>query len=276
MSSPWMISRGPGPYARLRLFCFPFAGGSAAAYQRWHDLAPCGLQLCAVELPGRGIRIQEAADDDFTSLVGRLADRIEPLLEGPFAFFGHSMGGLIAYELTRVLRERGAPPPRHLFISASAAPGPFQRRRSLRHASDEEVRAELADLGGTPQWVLDEPELMALVLPVLRADYMALEGYRHRSAEPLGTPVTAFAGRSDTIVPPDEVLKWQQFTTGPFRLHHVAGDHFFLGDAAEQLLTTVTNAVGLTGPHDRLARRRHRSLDPFEPDQSRPRPTEVS
>lgn len=247
MNAPWMISRGTNPYTRIRLFCFPYAGGSAAAYQRWHDLAPRGVQVCAVELPGRGILIQDPPVQDLTALVRLLADRIRPMIEvgggAPFALFGHSMGGLIAYELARLLRECGTPP-RHLFVSASATPGAVHRRRSLRVASDEEVRAELADLGGTPQWLLDEPELMELVLPTLRADYAALEGYEHRSAEPLDIPVTAFAGRSDTVVPPDEVRGWQRFAGGPFRFVTVTGDHFFLGDAAEQLLATVADAVG--------------------------------
>ncbi|MGW1374184.1 thioesterase II family protein [Streptomyces sp. NPDC002446] len=250
---PWLISQQPSPYAEFRLFCFPYAGGSASAYHQWPGLAPSAVQVCAVELPGRGIRLEEAACHSFGPLIRDLADRIEPLLKGPFAFFGHSMGGLVAYELTRALRERGAPQPRHLFVSASATPGSPPRRRSLHGASDAEVVEELVDLGGTPQWVLSDQELMALAVPTLRADYAALGSYDHRPGAPLEVPITVFGGRADTVVPPADLHGWQRLSTAGSRLRLYPGDHFFLNDAAEHILATVAETVGSAHAPDGLA-----------------------
>ena len=162
MMNPWLIRQDPNPYAECRLFCFPFAGGSAGTYHRWPRLAPSRIDVCAVEYPGRGIRCGEEPFLRLGPLVRNLADLLEPLLTEPFAFFGHSMGGLVAFELARTLRERGTRQPRHLFISATAAPGlppnrPTADHRERRGSVGGVARSRVEHRGK----LLDDRELMA-------------------------------------------------------------------------------------------------------------------
>jgi len=243
MTDQWLISQAPGPYAEVRLFCFPYAGGSAAVYHKWLTLAPRVLHVTGVELPGRGIRLTERPYLRLPPLIRHLADRIEPLLHRPFAFFGHSMGGLVAYELARALRERGAPRPRHLFVSATAAPGTPRRRRSLHAASDEEVLQEMRDLGGTPRVLLQDKELMAMAVRTLRADYTMLGTYEHRPSDPLDVPMTVFGGTSDEIAPLSHLRGWRTHTAADWQLKVLPGNHFFLHARADEILKTVADSV---------------------------------
>ena len=247
-----MISPKPSPYAEPRLFCFPYAGGSASVYGKWPGLASRRMHVRGVELPGRGVRLGEEPFVSLPPLIRCLADQLEPLLDRPFAFFGHSMGGLVAFELARTLRERGCPSPRHLFISAAAAPGTPQSRRSLHDSSDEEVLEELRDLGGTPQELLDDKELMAMAVPTLRADYSVLGNYEYRESAPLDVPITVFGGRSDEIAPPADLRGWQSHTDAGYRIKLFPGDHFFLHSAAVEILKTVADAV-CPGPGDSVS-----------------------
>lgn len=239
MTRQWMISQKPDPRAELRLFCFPFAGGSASAYHSWFRLAPPRLHLCGVEYPGRGIRLEEDPYLSVPALVRHLADLLEPMLDEPYALFGHSMGGLVAFELTRLLRARGVPAPEHLYISATAAPGRPLERASLYQATDAEVFDELRALGGTPPELLADRELMAMAVRTLRADYTALGTYEFRPAAPLDVPTTVFGGRADAVVPPAELRGWLSQTTAGCRLRFFPGDHFFLYPAAAEILRTV-------------------------------------
>lgn len=241
--TPWMIDGGAQPDAGLRLFCFPFAGGGASAYHRWLRIAPPGIQVCAVEYAGRGMRIREEPYLRLVPLVRDLADRMTPYLDRPFAFFGHSMGGLVAYELTRLLLERGADLPRHLFISATAAPGQPPTRRSLLTASDAEVLEELRDLGGTPRQLLDDRELMAMAVRTLRADYSVLGTYEFRRSAPLDVPITVFGGSADEVTPPARLRGWREHTAAGCRVRLFPGGHFFLHAVAEDLLATVADEL---------------------------------
>ena len=243
MSGQWLVSQKPSPDSECQLFCFPYAGGSAGVYHRWPRLAPRRIQVSGVELPGRGMRFGEEAYRSLPTLVRHLADLMEPLLDRPFAFFGHSMGGLVSFELARTLRERRAPMPQHLFISAAAAPGTRSSRRPLCSATDEEVIEELRSLGGTPQVLLDDKELMAMVVNTLRADYTALGTYQYREAKPLDVPFTVFGGRSDDIAPPADLRGWQALTASGCQVRLFPGDHFFLHAAAAEILRTVADAV---------------------------------
>lgn len=243
MNRRWLVGRPAGPSARLRLFCFPFAGGSATAYHRWPRLASPRLHVCGVEYPGRGTRMDEEPFMSLTGLVRHLADQIGPMLDRPFAFFGHSMGGLVAFELARTLRDRGWPAPVHLFISAAAEPGRPPHRTALYRASDEEVVDELVKLGGTPPELLADRELMSMTARVLRADYTALGTYEFRRAAPLAVPMTVLGGRADPITAPAELRGWQAQTVAGCRFRMFPGDHFYLHGAAADILRTVEDTV---------------------------------
>ncbi|MEW2443713.1 thioesterase II family protein [Micromonospora marina] len=241
MSEQWFWTRRPRPAASSRVVCLPYAGGAAAAYRAWGDLAPGHVEVCPVELPGRGVRMGEEPYRRLTPLVRALADALEPLLDRPYTLFGHSMGGLLAFELTRLLRRRGRPEPTHLFVSASPAPGrPLEP--TVHDATDAELTARLRSFNGTPPEVLDDEELMALALPIIRADFAVLETYEFVAEPPLDIPLTVFGGIYDRAVKPADLAGWRDHaTTVRFRMLPVG--HFFVDELAPELVRLVTAGV---------------------------------
>ncbi|MBM9509325.1 thioesterase II family protein [Actinacidiphila acididurans] len=243
MRNPWFGRGEPGPGPAIRLFCLPYAGGSAAAYRDWPALAPADIQVCPVELPGRGGRFGEPPFLRMRPLAGALAAAIAPYLDRPFAVFGHSMGGLLGFELTRTLRRRGLPLPAHLFVSATAAPGTPRARPPIHGAPDAEVVAELRRLGGTPREVLEDGELMALTLPTIRADFSALETYEYLPEPPLPVPVTVLGGTDDPLVPVRDLDGWRGQSAAGARLRVLPGGHFYVHSAAAEVMSVVAAAL---------------------------------
>ena len=199
--------------------------------------------MCAVELPGRGTRIHEPPYRRLTPLVRALASSLEPYLDRPFAIFGHSMGGLLGFELARTLRDRGQPQPAHLFVSGMSVPGAARTRPAIHGAPDEDVKRELRVLGGTPRELLDDDELMSLMLPTLRADFSVLETYEHRPGPPLAVPITVFGGLSDPAVPSAGLPGWRAQPVLGARVHLFPGGHFFLHAAAGAVVRSVASAL---------------------------------
>ncbi|MGK5533239.1 thioesterase II family protein [Streptomyces sp. URMC 129] len=250
MDTPWLARQEPadragpaGPRAAVRLFCLPYAGGAAAAYRAWGALAPAPVQVCPVEIPGRGRRLGEPPFGRLRPLVGALADALTGHLDRPFALFGHSMGGLLAFELTRTLRRRGLRLPEHLFVSGAAPPDEPRTRPPLHAAPDAQVKAELRRLGGTPRHLLDDDELMELALPVLRADFSVLETYTCRAEPPLPVPMTVFGGTTDPLVPAASLHGWRRQAGAGARLVLLPGGHFFLHPAATEVVAAVSGTL---------------------------------
>ena len=227
----------------VRLFCLPFAGGGASTYAAWPALFPDGVEVCPVELPGRLTRWSEKPFDRADPLVEALATALAGELDGPYALFGHSMGALLAFELARTLRRRGAAEPQVLFVSGGPAPHLPRRWEQIHDQPDDVVVARLRDLGAVPEDVYAEPELLELLMPTIRADFSVVETHVHRPEPPLGCPVVAFAGAEDREVPPDQVAPWHQHTTGSFTRQVLPGGHFFLHNARTALLDTVRAAL---------------------------------
>jgi medium-chain acyl-[acyl-carrier-protein] hydrolase len=236
----WIGFSRPNPHARLKLFCFPYAGGGAAAYRAWGKELPQDVELCPVQLPGRESRMVEPPFQHLEGLVMALADAIAPQLDRPFAFFGHSMGALVAYELTRTLRRRGLPEPARLLVSAFRAPHLARRVAPIYHLPDEAFLAALRRFNGTPDEILQNADLMELVMPILRADFSVCETYTHRREAPLDLPIVAFGGCADEDVKPAELEPWRELTTSGFSLAMFPGDHFFLDSSRPALLETVS------------------------------------
>ena len=245
MHNSWFGRAEPAPRAAHRLFCLPYAGGSAASYRDWHALAPDGIQVCPVELPGRGGRFGEPTLTRLRPLVDALAGALAPYLDRPFAVFGHSMGGLLAFELARTLRRRGLPLPAHLFVSAAAAPDLPRSRPPVHHATDAEVMDELRLLGGTPPELLDDKEVMELMLPVIRADFSVLETYEYRPGPPLPVPLTVFGGADDPLVPVRSLDGWRRQSAAA-RLHVLPGGHFFVSPAAAGVMAVIADTLAAT------------------------------
>jgi len=236
MTTPWFTSQRPNAGARLRLFCFPYAGGGAAIYRLWPQSLPSEVEACMAQLPGRGTRLREEPFTNLDALVAAIAEAIAPLLDKPFALFGHSMGAMISFELARRLREQGQPQPSHLFISGRRAPQLPNDDPISYNLPDAELGQELLRLNGTPKEVLEHPELMELMLPLLRADFSVVETYDYRPGVPLDCPLTVFGGLRDAEVSREQLEAWREQTTSEFALRMLPGDHFFLNDAQAQTL----------------------------------------
>lgn len=230
----------------MRLFCLPYAGGSALrVYRDWPDLLPDDVQVWPLELPGRGSRMAESACTSVDALVDDLVPAVLSALHGgPYALFGHSLGGLLAFELARRLEHVHGRPPAHLLVSAFAAPDlPTEPDRD-HLLPDDAFRARLRELAGTPQEVLDNDDLMDLLIPLLRADFTASSTYRLTSPWlTLTCPLTVFGGLDDPEAPPHTLRAWQHRTSGAFRLRLLPGDHFFLHTESAALTGAVSTAL---------------------------------
>ena len=243
-SGPWIVRPRPNPDAEVRLFCAAHAGGSPAIFHTWPATLPPWIEVCALQLPGRATRFREAPFERMAPLVDALTSQLAPYLDRPFAFFGHSLGALVSFEVAQRLRRLAAGTPCHLFASACRAPHVADRRRPLHRLPDAEFLAELRNLNGIPQKLLDEPELLQLVLPAVRADLTVYETYGCAADGPaLPCPITAFGGIADWKVLREEIEPWAACTHGDFELHMVAGDHFFLDAARDQVLATIAQAL---------------------------------
>lgn len=212
----------------MKLYSLPFAGGGAHVYRDLAAELDGELDVVGVELPGRGRRFAEPALTDLEALARDVVDRLGSP-EAPFALLGHSMGATLAYLVARALAARRRPAPCFLCVSGQRAPFLERRRAPLYRLSDPEFRAALRALGGCPPGFLEEPELLELFLPVLRADFQALETFAPLpEAVPGDIPILALAGADDDSPRPDEVAPWRAMTRGTFEFHEVPGDHFFI------------------------------------------------
>lgn len=227
---PWLPYRKPRPGARVRLFCFPYAGGGASMYRGWQEELPTTIDVCAVQLPGREGRLREAPVAELSRLVPMMADGLAAHLAAPFAFFGHSMGAVLAFELARELRRRALPAAAHLF--ASACPAPHLPDDDATHTlPEDELIGRLRDLGGMSEEVLAHRELMEMILPVFRADASITETYDHVAEAPLAVPFTVFGGLTDAKATRADLDAWRQHTAAAFALAMVPGGHFYIQDA---------------------------------------------
>jgi medium-chain acyl-[acyl-carrier-protein] hydrolase len=231
----------PNPAPKLRLFCVPYAGRGASLYREWPDFLSPEVELCAYQLPGRESRLRDPLFTRIAGAVDEAAGIFEPYLDVPFALFGHSMGALICFELARRLRSRHGVVPVHLFLSARRAPQLPDPKPKLTPLRDEQFVAEmLRRYNGIPQGVLQDPELMELLLPALRADVEMLETYTYAPEAPLECPISAFGGCDDTQTSLDELAAWREHTSSQFQTKIFPGDHFFIQSKQTEILSEIS------------------------------------
>ncbi|MBX7224157.1 MAG: alpha/beta fold hydrolase [Blastocatellia bacterium] len=237
-AEPQLIIRPkPNPEARLRLFCFPYAGGGAPAFHSWAAQLPEDVEQCTIQLPGRGSRVFEPPYQRVSPLVEMLAEKLLPWFDRPCAFFGHSMGGLVAFELANRLRQQGSRCDlRHLVVSGRCAPDWTARDFTMYTLSDKEFVEKLKEFNGTPKEVFDHPELLELLLPTIRADFEVCETYRAKGDEQVTCPLTVFGSDGDPDVPPEALEGWSRFSTAPVRIRMFVGDHFFIHSRQTEVL----------------------------------------
>ena len=228
------------PTARIRLFCFPYAGGGASIFRTWHESFPPEVEVCPVQFPGREGRLLDAPLSDLHALVDCMATALSPFLDVPYAFFGHSMGALIGFEFARYLR-RGSYNllPFHLFFSGKRAPQLSDLDPPTSHLPEPEFIEELRRLKGTPESVLQNMELLRLLSPLLRADFRLCETYLYKEEARLDVPITALGGLYDTEVTRQMVAAWREQAGSTFKLRFFEGDHFFLHTAKNALLLAI-------------------------------------
>lgn len=233
--------RNPAPHPRARLIALPYAGGGTVEYRQWRRLLPADVDLNAVVLPGRESRLPEPPIHDMRVLVDQLVAAIAPLIRRtPYVVYGHSMGAWVAFELVRALRRLHRPLPEHLIVGARRAPHLPSTRPILYQLPDDAFLDAIQErYGGIPKALRDDPAVLRLFLPALRADFTLLDTYRHTEEDPLPMPITALAGTEDGQTTLREVRAWRQHTTGAFRMRPIAGGHFFLKDAREETAAVV-------------------------------------
>jgi medium-chain acyl-[acyl-carrier-protein] hydrolase len=234
-----VFSPRPRAGPRLRLFCFPYAGGGASIYARWPELLPPGVELAAVQLPGRESRLAEKPYSVLGPLVEKLGEVLAPHMDLPFAFFGHSNGGLMAFELVRLLRRQGRQLPEHLFVGGRPAPQVELTDPPVHALPHDEFIAALRRFGATPEEVLESAEIMSLVEPLLRADFALGETYVYTPEPPLPVPLSAYGGATDDEVELWQVEAWKEQAGGAFRFETFPGGHFFLHDDRARLLQVL-------------------------------------
>jgi medium-chain acyl-[acyl-carrier-protein] hydrolase len=239
----WIACRKPRPQARLRLFCFPYAGGGALIFRTWADSLPADVEVCPIQLPGRGTRLMEPLCTQLSPLIQALAQALFPLLDKPFAFFGHSLGALVSFELARQLRRQYGVQPVRLFVSASRAPQLPHRGLPVHTLPEGDFLAELRHLNGIPRAVLEHEELMQITLPVLRADFAVYETYVYSTELPLNCPISTFGGLRDRTVSQSDLEAWREQTRGSFSLQMFPGDHFFLNTTQPLLLRVLSQEL---------------------------------
>ncbi|MGV2826967.1 beta-ketoacyl synthase N-terminal-like domain-containing protein [Myxosarcina sp. GI1(2024)] len=239
----WVKCFQPNPHARLRLFCFPYAGAGASIFQTWANELPSEIEVCSIQLPGRESRLGEVPLTRLKPLIQNLLPALKPALDIPFALFGHSLGALLSFELIRELRRQNCPLPTQFFVSGSKAPQLPDLNPPIHHLSDPQFIQEIEHFQGIPDKVLQVTKLMQQFLPALRADFAILETYFYANESPFDCPITAFGGLEDRKVSQAELSAWNQQTTADFTIQMFAGNHFFLHSARQELLRAIATQL---------------------------------
>lgn len=239
-SERWLLVPDPKAVPRMRLICFPYAGGNPDLFRGWVDDLDADVELLAVRLPGRGCRIKEAPYQEWLSLLEDCIDVLAPYLNTPHVFYGHSFGGRLAYELAQKTRYLYPGQTQRLFVSGCRSPASPQAEPYLHQLSDEAFRQALKTMGGTPPAVLQSEMLMRLMSPVLRSEMRLSEIWADWHEHPLDIPIHAYYGQYDPIDRYASMVSWADHTSNDFELMSFDGGHFFLESHRQQLLDSMT------------------------------------
>jgi medium-chain acyl-[acyl-carrier-protein] hydrolase len=232
---------------RVRLILFPYAGAGAYIYRKWAQYLPDYVEVVGVQLPGREDRFHQPPLDDLGAVLemvaGELTESLEPLPD--WLVFGHSLGAVLATEVTRtLLGSKGWEPPRHVMVSGSRALHLIHRNRLPVHdLTDDDLVEHMRSLNGTPEEILADASIMETLLRLVRADYSLFDQYEHKDSAPLPSPITVFAGDADPSTSPDTLDPWALLTTSTCQVHTLPGDHFFLNQSRTLLLKLINNIL---------------------------------
>ncbi|GAA4812133.1 thioesterase II family protein [Streptomyces ziwulingensis] len=244
--TPW-IRRFHHEPGRATLVCFPHAGGAASFFYPVSDALRSELEVVAVQYPGRQDRLRERPLTTVDELADGALAALRPLLDRPLAFFGHSMGASVAFEVAARMRRESAGAPVALFVSGRRAPS-RHREEAVHLLDDDGLVAELRKLSGTDARVLGDLDMLRMILPAIRGDYTAAETYRYRPGSPLTCPIVALVGDRDPRVSLEEAGAWADHTTGGFELRAFEGGHFYLAEHQRAVIDLITDRLSSLTP----------------------------
>lgn len=228
--------------SKIKLFCFPYAGGSAIVYNDWKQYLDPEIELRPIELSGRGRRIHEALYQDLDEAVEDILQQIKnEIIKSPFALFGHSMGSLISYQLAQKIKDNNLPHPQHIFFSGRSAPHVNRQDEKKFHLlSDDDFKKEIIKLGGTSPEFFEHPELLELFLPLLKNDFKIAETeiFNGEEIHPLDVDITVFLGKEDDFTP-EQCDGWKNHTAQLCNIFHFNGGHFFLHNKTERVVQII-------------------------------------
>jgi medium-chain acyl-[acyl-carrier-protein] hydrolase len=229
--------------ARRRLVCLPYAGGGPATFRQWPQSLPADVEVVTVQLPGREPPYRQRPLNSVAAMVGSVLPALRDLTDLPFSIFGHSMGALVAFEITVALEDEGGVSPTHLFVSARRSPEEPSEASPVHHLPDDDfLDAVQGRYNAVPEIVRREPDLMALLLPVLRADIRAFETYEPMTGRKVRCPVHVYGGTDDRHPRPDQLARWQLVAEREIRVRVFDGDHFYLTSQRETLAADIAAA----------------------------------
>lgn len=243
MLPQWFANAQRNRRAESRLFCLPYAGGSSVIYHNWARGLPDFLEVIPVQLPGRGMRLGTPALTRMDDLTEQLSLVLAEFLDLPCYFFGHSMGALIAFELAHALRMRYGVEPEALFLSGRKPPSLPEQERDIHRLPKDRFVERLRLLNGTHPDLLENEEILELILPTLRADFELVQTYSFKRGVKLRCAIHALGGSQDPEANDEIIRQWRDFTSGPFSMETLEGDHFFIHKQRDQLLACLSRAI---------------------------------
>jgi medium-chain acyl-[acyl-carrier-protein] hydrolase len=241
----WFVRPLPKPGADLRLFLFPYAGAGPAVFGKWIMELPEHIEGIIAHFPGRGSRHKEPPINDIFRLAERLSQSIQSLLDKPFALFGHSFGAFVAFELARQMHRQQLREPEILFVSGCGAPQMPDPHPPTSMLSDDQFLETLAGMGGIDSELLRQPEMLQLLMPMIRADFKALESYHYDpNVPPVRCPIMAFGGLADGRVSPEQLEGWAVQTRSYFKSQYFPEDHFFIKPYRRAIIESIATEIG--------------------------------
>lgn len=238
----WVVRYSKENSVKSRLFCFPYAGGNAGMYKHWMQHFE-ETEIIAIQLPGRSNRFSEASIDNLDTCVFEVLNSLKYLLDKPFAFFGHSLGAIIAYEVLRKIPEEQYKNCLQLFVSGRIAPDLKSPNPKISYLPNDQFKKVLKEYEGTDIELLKNDDLMDVLIPMLRSDFRMIETYHHHHSTPLKTSITALSGKDDLFVDFDAVSEWQRFSEKPLAHHSFDGNHFFVDKNRVEIAQLVSNTM---------------------------------
>ena len=240
----WVDTLKASKHPDVRCFCFHYAGGGSQMYRAWVDHLPKRMDLYSILLPGRERRTHEPLMTECHEIVEAMIPELLPLLDKPYVFFGYSMGALVAWALAKKIQNIGYVLPRHLFIAASRAPCMRKGEEKLYDLPSEQFIVKLTALGGIPEEILANHEIMDMYLPLLRADLTVADTYTPQDdEEQIDCPIDAFGGIGDMAITSKEIEGWKSHTRSSFHNKYFPDGHFFILHHFKEIIGEITNRL---------------------------------